>query len=232
MCYETERTIKLYSTVQYTFRWRIPCVVGARPISAERIAASDWQHNSCSCTCVAVDIEHAIQIRIKGALWCGHSSTATNPRPLPTPSIHTMETHTVQMRAATTLRSLKRQARELAEHDATTTQVPKSLRKKAVRSAFVSRQTGRHYARLLAQHVVKLERERDETVQSIHETAADVTALRQWLSLYSSPTPSILDQVIEAKPPTQQQRHEESMIWAAHWRRSHSKSIAWNARKE
>lgn len=126
-----------------------------------------------------------------------------------------MEDETVRVRTATTLRSLKRQARHLAECEAP--QMGSSIKRKAVRSAFVSRQTGRHYARLLAEHVSNLEHERDETLRSVNETAAHVKALRQWLTWNSSrfserQSTSLLDDVIEGK--NAPSFHDESLIWS------------------
>ncbi len=130
-----------------------------------------------------------------------------------------MEAEAARIRAATTLRTLKRQARVLAEREAPP--VGSSTRRKAVRSAFVSRQTGRHYARLLADHVCTLERERDEAMHSINQTADDVKALRRWLALnaaaasatqHAAPqSNSLLDDVIEGKSLA---THEEPLIWA------------------
>ncbi len=103
---------------------------------------------------------------------------------------------TARIRAATTLRSLKRQARLLAESEAPP--VGASTRRKAVRSAFVSRQTGRHYARLLAEHVATLERERDDVARANQQAASEVQALRTWLSVHA-PAPSFIDDVIEGQ---------------------------------
>ncbi len=124
-----------------------------------------------------------------------------------------------QSRAATTLRGLKRQARQLAEREAP--HAGSSSRRKAVRSAFVSRQTGRHYARLLADHVTTLERERDEAVQSINQTVGEVKALRHWLSMntataqemYPAPSQStlFLDEMIEGRSILV---HDEALGWA------------------
>lgn len=114
-----------------------------------------------------------------------------------------MELQLPRIRTATAIRKLKRRARDIAESEAPQV-VGSTSKRKAVRSAFVSRQTGRHYARLLAEHVSNLELERDQTIESIKKTAADVRLLRQMLAWNTSitaeePQTSFLDDIIEGK---------------------------------
>lgn len=102
-----------------------------------------------------------------------------------------------RVRAATTLRTLKRRARELAENDAPS--LTGNCRQKAVRSAFVSRQTGRHYARLLAEHVAALESERDEVMQNNQVVTAQIETMRAWLNANTPPDLCFIDDVIEGR---------------------------------
>lgn len=111
---------------------------------------------------------------------------------------HEMQDEESRLRAATTLRKLKQQARELAEREAPPHHDNHTSRRKAVRSAFISRQTGRHYARLLAQHLATLEEERDEAVRVNKRTAAEVRTMRLWVNANTPPPArSFIDDVIE-----------------------------------
>ncbi len=92
---------------------------------------------------------------------------------------------------AAALKALKRRARELAEAEyvpprgapACVAEIRKRTRN---RSAFVSRQTARHYQRLLAAHVQRVEDERDRQLRDCHQVAGEVATLRRRADLLAA----------------------------------------------
>lgn len=109
-----------------------------------------------------------------------------------------MERSQARVRAATALRALKRQARVLAEADAPIKSsggsvgssgrggAKATVKTKAVRSAFVSRQRGRHYAALLAEHVCRIECERDAAAANNRSLTAEIAHLRACLQTHTA----------------------------------------------
>lgn len=107
-------------------------------------------------------------------------------------------------RSALAVRTLQRRARTLAEREysaraplvsraSTAGERKKRMRNK---SAFISRQTQRHYERLLAAHVQAAERDRDATLRDCIADARAAAALRRradelaaQLAALSAPTP-------------------------------------------
>lgn len=106
------------------------------------------------------------------------------------------------------VRTLSRRARELAEKDynndpkrqgeapaLTNTAIKKRMRN---RSAYISRQASRHYEKLLVQHIVNSENERNQEMGKISKIASEVECLRFLLDslqtqLHSS---TLLDDII------------------------------------
>lgn len=91
-------------------------------------------------------------------------------------------------RSALAVRQLQRRARTLAEREyllaprrsleRPTTNTAELKKRMRNRSAFISRQTGRHYERLLVAHVARGEAERDAGAADVRQSAAEVSALR------------------------------------------------------
>lgn len=92
----------------------------------------------------------------------------------------------VRRRAAVEKRGLQRRARALAESEyggreltQTPATSPRELKKRMRnKSAFISRQTNRHYERLLGDHITRSESERNALLHSCTTAALELDALR------------------------------------------------------
>ncbi len=81
-----------------------------------------------------------------------------------------------KIRALLDLRMLKKRARELAKQDLESGNGSKNP------SAWLSRETHRHYGKLLAAHVEAIEKQRDEKQTDCHEMQGEVENLRSEVS--------------------------------------------------
>lgn len=140
-----------------------------------------------------------------------------SPKPLELPA---SAAAAARYRSAAALRGLQRKARQLAEFDyidrnrSGAVTVTTSDRKKLMRNkgAFVSRQTQRHYGRLLAEHLQQTERERDAEQQQILSAAREIEMLQAQAEQLAEQL-SKQTSLCSKKPSTGMIRNESSRIF-------------------